>query len=132
MSVSSPLGGLIGNAPMVRSRALAANVQTQLERSRPMGWSRKDGDELVVRSLQNPEINEASQIRRRRAFPYAEFPDNSPKNLLVVGNPLVTEVEAESDPWSFMEGLIGSVEGPEDWAAEHDHYLYGSPRRYER
>ena len=31
--------------------------------------------------------------------------------------------------WSAIEALIGSVPGPEDSAREHDHYLYGSPRR---
>jgi hypothetical protein len=25
--------------------------------------------------------------------------------------------------------LIGTVEGSEDWAEEHDHYLYGTPKR---
>ena len=33
---------------------------------------------------------------------------------------------------SFFESirdLIGSVEGPEDWAAEHDHYIHGTPKR---
>lgn len=31
--------------------------------------------------------------------------------------------------WSAIESLIGSVPGPEDSAREHDHYLYGSPKR---
>jgi len=25
--------------------------------------------------------------------------------------------------------LVGSIEGPEDWAAEHDHYVHGTPKR---
>jgi hypothetical protein len=25
--------------------------------------------------------------------------------------------------------LVGSVEGPKDWAAEHDHYIHGIPQR---
>jgi hypothetical protein len=28
-----------------------------------------------------------------------------------------------------IEREHGLVEGPEDWAAEHDHYLYGAPKR---
>lgn len=28
-----------------------------------------------------------------------------------------------------LEPLIGSFEGPEDLAENHDHYLYGTPRR---
>lgn len=33
---------------------------------------------------------------------------------------------------SFFESireLVGSVEGPADWAAEHDHYIHGAPKR---
>ena len=25
--------------------------------------------------------------------------------------------------WDTLEQLTGTIEGPEDWAAEHDHYL---------
>ena len=31
--------------------------------------------------------------------------------------------------WDAIEALAGTVEGPEDWAAEHDHYLRGTPKR---
>jgi hypothetical protein len=31
--------------------------------------------------------------------------------------------------WEAIAGLIGTVEAPIDWSAEHDHYLYGSPKR---
>lgn len=28
-----------------------------------------------------------------------------------------------------IQAELGLVEGPVDWAAEHDHYLYGTPKR---
>lgn len=31
--------------------------------------------------------------------------------------------------WDSLEKLTGSIEAPRDWSAEHDHYLYGVPRR---
>lgn len=31
--------------------------------------------------------------------------------------------------WDVLESMTGSVEGPVDWATEHDHYLYGSAKR---
>lgn len=31
--------------------------------------------------------------------------------------------------WDVLESLIGTADAPEDWAAEHDHYLYGTPKR---
>lgn len=44
--------------------------------------------------------------------------------------PFVAEQPAvEGDALAVLEKLIGTVEAPSDWAAEHDHYLYGTPRR---
>lgn len=31
--------------------------------------------------------------------------------------------------WDILEELTGTVEGPEDWSEEHDHYLYGTPKK---
>ena len=33
--------------------------------------------------------------------------------------------------WQSLEKMIGTIEAPRDWAAEHDHYLYGGPRTNE-
>ncbi len=33
------------------------------------------------------------------------------------------------DAWDELESRAGSVEAPQDWAREHDHYLYGAPKR---
>ena len=35
------------------------------------------------------------------------------------------------DAWTVLEALAGSVEAPEDWSIEHDHYLYGTAKRQE-
>ncbi len=41
------------------------------------------------------------------------------------------EVQEAHGPnaWEMLEALAGTIEGPHDWAAEHDHYLYGVPKR---
>ena len=31
--------------------------------------------------------------------------------------------------WDVLDELTGAVEAPEDWALEHDHYLYSAPRK---
>jgi hypothetical protein len=31
--------------------------------------------------------------------------------------------------WDCLDEMEGTVEGPGDWSAELDHYLYGTPRR---
>jgi hypothetical protein len=36
---------------------------------------------------------------------------------------------AEGDAWDVLEALTGALEAPQDWASEHDHYLYGTPKR---
>lgn len=36
------------------------------------------------------------------------------------------------DALAVLESLIGSVDAPPDWAEEHDHYLYGTPKRKDR
>lgn len=33
-----------------------------------------------------------------------------------------------ADAWDVLESLIGTIDGPPDWASEHDHYLYGTPK----
>ncbi len=37
----------------------------------------------------------------------------------------------ETTFWDSLEKLTGSIEAPRDWSAEHDHYLYGVPKRCE-
>jgi len=39
------------------------------------------------------------------------------------------EKEASLNAWDILDGLTGTIEAPEDWAVEHDHYLYGVPRK---
>ena len=36
---------------------------------------------------------------------------------------------AGGNAWDVLDQAAGSVQAPADWTAEHDHYLYGSPKR---
>ncbi|OQX26028.1 MAG: hypothetical protein BWK80_12500 [Desulfobacteraceae bacterium IS3] len=36
------------------------------------------------------------------------------------------------DALEVLDRLAGTVEAPWDWAADHDHYLYGTPRKNEQ
>jgi hypothetical protein len=40
--------------------------------------------------------------------------------------------EAEPTAWDILDALAGTIEGPPDWSLEHDHYLYGTPKRYSK
>jgi hypothetical protein len=33
-----------------------------------------------------------------------------------------------ADVWDVLEDLAGTVDAPDDWASQHDHYLYGTPK----
>jgi hypothetical protein len=34
--------------------------------------------------------------------------------------------------WQVLDEYTGKIDGPEDWSLEHDHYLYGTPKRYSK
>lgn len=40
--------------------------------------------------------------------------------------------EFEGDIVDFLHSIAGKWEGPEDWSEEHDHYLYGTPKRNQK
>ena len=60
-----------------------------------------------------------------------ELPTDKPLRVTVEEVP---PAAADSPPLNLAEWLdrivaeCGLVEGPEDWAAQHDHYLYGAPK----
>jgi hypothetical protein len=35
----------------------------------------------------------------------------------------------QTSVWEALQQLAGTVEGPEDWAENHDHYIHGTPKR---
>ena len=37
-------------------------------------------------------------------------------------------VAGRSSPWALLAGMVGSIDMPPDWSAEHDHHLYGVPK----
>ena len=43
--------------------------------------------------------------------------------------PVAPEDADAGDAWDVLVALSGSVEAPPDWASEHDHYLYGTPKQ---
>jgi hypothetical protein len=61
-------------------------------------------------------------------------PVSLPENV-----PLRITVDAEATPAAHATGSLdlfdrleaeaGLIDGPTDWAAEHDHYLYGAPKK---
>jgi hypothetical protein len=56
---------------------------------------------------------------------------NPPGEVEVKVDPAEKEVVA-GDALVLLEKLAGTIDAPEDWADEHDHYLYGTPKRTDR
>lgn len=40
-------------------------------------------------------------------------------------------LDEAGDAWDVLDALAGTVDAPSDWAAEHDHYLYGTEKRHQ-
>ena len=67
--------------------------------------------------ITSPELNEGDFVDVLLTLPDSSGADS--------------ETQPES-AWEVLRRLAGTVEMPEDWSDEHDHYLYGSPKRSER
>jgi hypothetical protein len=39
------------------------------------------------------------------------------------------EADGGADPLEALIGLVDDVEGPDDVAEQHDHYIYGAPKK---
>ena len=37
--------------------------------------------------------------------------------------------ERTGDAWDALERLASTIDAPSDWSSEHNHYLYGTPKR---
>ena len=36
--------------------------------------------------------------------------------------------DSVGDAWDALERLASTIDAPSDWSAEHNHYLYGTPK----
>lgn len=58
------------------------------------------------------------------------LPENVPLRITVDAAAAVsTRSEGTLDLFDRLEAETGLIDGPIDWAAEHDHYLYGAAKR---
>lgn len=78
---------------------------------------------LLVMSINAIVVNDSIKLP-------VHVPDGTRVEIVVPHS--VEPVEVVRPSGSFVDDvrdLIGSVEGPADWAAEHDHYIHGTPKR---
>jgi hypothetical protein len=61
-----------------------------------------------------------------------DLPDGLQQQVLTFIFTLREEhLQKSGNAWDVLDSLTGTVEAPADWSAEHDHYLYGTPKRQE-
>lgn len=61
-----------------------------------------------------------------------DLPDDLQQQVLTFIATLRQEhLQTPGNAWDVLESLTGTVEAPTDWSTEHDHYLYGTPKRQE-
>lgn len=53
----------------------------------------------------------------------------APNTRCVVTVQTAPDSSSSTDAWQLLDTLAGTVEAPADWAAQHDHYLYGTPKK---
>jgi hypothetical protein len=58
------------------------------------------------------------------------LPENVPLRITVdQSSPPPSDATGPIDLFDRLEAEAGLIEGPPDWSAEHDHYLYGAPKK---
>ena len=55
--------------------------------------------------------------------------DLTPNTRYVIVIQELISAPVEGDAWDVLEAMAGTIEAPPDWSSEHDHYLYGTPKR---
>ncbi len=61
-----------------------------------------------------------------------DLPDNLQQKILTFVLTLRQEyLQTSTNAWDVLESLTGTIDAPTDWSSEHDHYLYGTPKRQE-
>jgi hypothetical protein len=55
--------------------------------------------------------------------------DLEPDTRYLVTVEAMAPTHGDMNIWDLLESLTGVIEAPDDWAGEHDHYLYGTPKR---
>jgi hypothetical protein len=60
------------------------------------------------------------------------LPQNVPLRITVDAPAAKNNSGGPIDLFDRLDSKVGLIDGPDDWAAEHDHYLYGAAKKGER
>ncbi|WP_342596705.1 hypothetical protein VKI21_12025 [Cyanobacterium aponinum UTEX 3222] len=58
----------------------------------------------------------------------SELPETEQEAIAQIIFSTIESKKKSANAWDTLEEMAGSIEAPEDWSKEHDHYLYGTPK----
>jgi hypothetical protein len=88
-------------------RASAEAIQESFNKEQQL---KQDPTFLETKALENAALSNGQNL-----------PENlKPKRGKKTGN-----------AWDVLESMIGIYDGPTDWSTQHDHYIYGTPKKEE-
>lgn len=64
-----------------------------------------------------------------KVFRPEEPVDLQPNTRCVVTVQAPASNSQPGDAWDLLDHMAGTVEAPADWSSEHNHYLYGTPKK---
>jgi subtilase family serine protease len=71
----------------------------------------------------------SSPIITRVIEEMSDLPDDLQQQVLQFVTTLRQQhLQSSGNAWDVLESLAGAVKAPADWSAQHDHYLYGTPK----
>ena len=84
--------------------------------------------ESLFSKIKNCQIsNKNLALRLAEASVYPKLQQATTKTSLPEIHAAVNPV-AGGNAWDVLEALIGTIDAPNDWSSEHNHYLYGTPK----
>jgi len=130
MTMTVDIGTLITHTAKVRGgRPCIAGAGVTVQRV--VGWYKRGlGPEEIADELEHLTLAQvyaalAYYHANRDEIEMAIAADEAEADRLEKSSDAVTRENA----WDLLETLTGTIEAPPDWASEHDHYLYGTPKR---
>ena len=131
-TVTVDIGTLITRTAKVRG-GQPCIAETGVTVQRVVGWYKlglgpeKIADELEHLTLAQVYAALAYYHANRDEIEATVTADEAEADRLEQSSDSVTRENA----WDILKGLAGIIKAPPDWASEHDHYLYGTPKHSE-
>jgi predicted DNA-binding antitoxin AbrB/MazE fold protein len=90
------------------------------------GSDKHNAELAALQKLAESHENDAGLVHSDSEAKNGTFLKFAPKGDLETGE--ITNGKV----YELLMEIAGTYDGPEDWSEEHDHYLYGTPKRFQK